>query len=77
MRNPCTFRESDVRRAIRAAQAAGIEIACVEIDRNGRIVLVRKSAKDSGDMSGTSDAETRKPIATGAYETPEELRKLI
>jgi hypothetical protein len=40
MRRPCSFRESDVRRTIKAARASGIEIARFEIDRDGRIVVV-------------------------------------
>ena len=36
----CTFRQRDMTRAIRAARAAGVEIARIEIDPNGRIVIV-------------------------------------
>ncbi len=39
-RSPCTFRETDVRRAIKAARSSGIEIARVEIDKYGKIVVV-------------------------------------
>ena len=39
-RAPSTFRQSDVTRAIKAAVAAGVEIQRVEIDPNGRIVIV-------------------------------------
>jgi hypothetical protein len=37
---PCTFRETDVRRAIKAALSAGIKISRIEIGRDGRIVVV-------------------------------------
>jgi hypothetical protein len=36
-RGPLTFRQSDVTRAIRAARAAGVEVARVEIDKDGKI----------------------------------------
>jgi hypothetical protein len=39
-RGPCTFKQQDVTRALRAADAAGREVHRVEIDRNGKIVLV-------------------------------------
>ena len=34
------FRQSDLTRAIKAAQAAGLEIARIEIDPNGTIKIV-------------------------------------
>ena len=39
---PSTFRETNVKRAIRGARAAGVEIGRVEIDKRGVIVPVRK-----------------------------------
>jgi hypothetical protein len=36
----CTFRQCDVTRAIRGAQAAGVEIARVEIGKDGKIVIL-------------------------------------
>jgi len=38
-RGPCTFRQKDVTRALRATVAAGIPVQRVEID-NGKIVVV-------------------------------------
>jgi hypothetical protein len=35
-----TFRKSDVKRAIQAAEAAGMKIGHVEVDRAGKIILV-------------------------------------
>ena len=43
-RGPQTFRQRDVAAAIRAAKQAGIELARIEIDKDGRIVLVAKGA---------------------------------
>jgi hypothetical protein len=39
-RAPAIFRQQDVTRAFRAAQAAGVRVARVEIDREGKIVIV-------------------------------------
>jgi hypothetical protein len=39
-RGAWTFRQSDVVRAIKAVRVAGEEIARVEIDRDGKIVVV-------------------------------------
>jgi hypothetical protein len=39
-RAPAIFRQQDVTRAFRAARAAGVKVARVEIDPNGRIVIV-------------------------------------
>ena len=39
-RTAATFRQHDVTRALRAAGAAGCEVRRVEIDRDGKIVLV-------------------------------------
>jgi hypothetical protein len=34
------FRQSDISRAMKAAQAAGAEVAAIEIDQDGRIKIV-------------------------------------
>jgi hypothetical protein len=39
-RAPSIFRQQDVTRAFRAAQVAGVKVARVEIDRDGKIVIV-------------------------------------
>lgn len=39
-RGPCTFKQLDVTRALRATQKAGIAIQRVEIGKDGKIVLV-------------------------------------
>ena len=39
-RVPQTFRQRDVAAAIKAAKAAGLEVARVEVDKTGKIVVV-------------------------------------
>jgi hypothetical protein len=39
-RAPSIFRQQDVTRAFRAAKAAGVRVTRVEIDRDGKIVIV-------------------------------------
>jgi hypothetical protein len=39
-RGSCTFRQRDVTKAIKAVAAAGVGVARVEIDRNGKIVVI-------------------------------------
>jgi hypothetical protein len=39
-RTPAAFRQTDVTRAVRAVAAAGCEVRRVEIDPNGKIVLI-------------------------------------
>jgi hypothetical protein len=39
-RAPCTFRQQDVTRALKATVAAGIAVQRIEIDKTGKIVVV-------------------------------------
>jgi hypothetical protein len=45
-RAPCTFRQTDVTRAVKAVAAAGVHIARVEIDRAGKIVIIAAEATE-------------------------------
>ena len=38
-----TFKETDLTRALRAMRKAGVDVERVEVDRDGRIVLVLKN----------------------------------
>lgn len=46
-RSRATFRQQDVTRALRGAAAAGVNIARVEIDKAGKIVIVTGTAPDA------------------------------
>jgi hypothetical protein len=39
-RGPSTFRQRDVAAAIKAARDAGVEVARVEVDKDGKIIIV-------------------------------------
>ena len=52
---PCTFKEADVTRALRAARKAGQEVARAEIEKDGKIVLVFSPA--SGKSAGAERNE--------------------
>jgi len=43
-RAPSTFKQQDVTKAVRAVAAAGVNIARVEIDRTGKIVIISAGA---------------------------------
>jgi hypothetical protein len=49
MRRPCLFKERDVKRAARAVLAMGLNIARIEIDQDGRIVVVPGEPESEGD----------------------------
>jgi hypothetical protein len=49
-RRSCTFRQRDVTKAVKAVAAAGVDVARVEIDRNGKIIVITgKSAETTED----------------------------
>jgi hypothetical protein len=39
-RGQCTFKQSDVTRAVKAVVAAGVGVARVEVDRSGKIIVI-------------------------------------
>jgi hypothetical protein len=50
-RRPSSFRQTDVTKAVKAVAAAGVNIARIEIGRDGRIVLVMlQSASPQNDL---------------------------
>ena len=50
-RAPCTFRQTDVTRAVKAVTAAGVNIARVEIDKSGKIVIITGCPSSQPDES--------------------------
>jgi hypothetical protein len=57
-RVPSTFRQADVTRAVKAVIAAGVDIARIEIDAAGKIVIVTgKPSKVSATSSNDLDRE--------------------
>jgi hypothetical protein len=67
-RGPCTFRQRDVTRAVKAVVAAGIEVERVEIDLAGKIIIVaglaRGTERNEWDevFNGPDQAQVRKRI---------------
>lgn len=50
MNAPARFKQSDLTRACKGVEAAGIRVGRIEIDANGKIVIIAESeaAKPSG-----------------------------
>jgi hypothetical protein len=63
-RGPCAFRQRDVTRALKAARKAGYEHVRVEVDTDGRIIVIVGKV-------GVEFAPPRNG------ETPEDVKKLI
>jgi hypothetical protein len=49
----CTFRQRDMTAAIKAAVAAGVAIARIEVDKGGKIAIIPGKAGESGDSNGS------------------------
>jgi hypothetical protein len=57
VRRACKFKETDVKRAVKAVEAAGKEVETVEIDKDGRIKIKLKrgnGAADNDDNTSTN-----------------------
>jgi|HubBroStandDraft_6_1064221.scaffolds.fasta_scaffold2399177_2 hypothetical protein len=54
-RGACTFRQSDVTKAVKGVVAAGVEVARVEVDRDGRIVVVAGKPALAQAMAGENE----------------------
>jgi hypothetical protein len=65
-RAPSTFKQGDVTRAVRGAFAAGAQSVRVEVDKDGRIVVIASKIDLDLTISSTSDSET-----------PEDVKRLI
>jgi hypothetical protein len=54
-RGVLTFKRRDVTRAIKAAQIAGIDVHRVEIDRDGKIIVVTAEPASAPDTETSAD----------------------
>lgn len=54
-RAPCTFRESDVKRLVRAAEAAGKRVTHLKVDENGVIDLTLVDNDATNKRNGRSN----------------------
>jgi hypothetical protein len=50
-RGTCTFRQRDVAAAVKAVTQAGVDVARVEIDKDGRIIVVTANQEKPVDAS--------------------------
>ena len=57
-RGPCTFRQRDVARAIRAVQSAGLNVARVNID-----LVTGKITVEAGELSGQDSSDLDRELA--------------
>jgi hypothetical protein len=55
-RGACIFRQRDVTRAVKAARAAGVEIARIEIHSDGKIIVVARNATDIADKINIAES---------------------
>jgi len=59
-RGPQTFKQRDVTRALKGAAAAGIDVRRVEIDREGKIVVIASAPASAPDTDHETSADIRK-----------------
>jgi hypothetical protein len=56
-RAPSTFRQQDVTRAIKAVSAAGVNIARVEIDKAGKIIIITGGTTEQPGQASGNDLD--------------------
>ena len=54
-RAPSTFRQQDVTRALKAVAAAGVNIARIEIDKSGKIIIITAGAGEPGETTEANE----------------------
>jgi hypothetical protein len=54
-RSPCLFRETDVRRAVKATRSSGLEVGRIEITQDGRIVVFPCEPAEANDHDNPWD----------------------
>jgi hypothetical protein len=55
-----TFKQGDVTKALKAAAAAGIDVGRVEIDRDGKIIVIVAEPASASDSDHETSADIRK-----------------
>lgn len=55
-RGALTFKQTDVTRAVKAVTAAGLEVARVEVDKGGRIIVITGKSESTGKPNPWDDA---------------------
>jgi hypothetical protein len=58
-RGPCTFRETDVKRAFKAAKAAGMKVTGLKVPKDGGFVLLTGAEEKSDLDQELSEFERR------------------
>jgi hypothetical protein len=65
---PCTFKKRDVKVALQAAREAGLEVARVEVGKDGKIAIIASKPLESDDskrnewdeeLNGAHQTQTR------------------
>lgn len=56
-RRPCNFRQSELTRALKGVRAAGIEIHRIEIDRDGKIIVLLGTPTAASDENAAERSE--------------------
>lgn len=54
-RGPLTFRQNDVTRAVRAVRNAGVEVLRVEVDKDGKIIVVTAETGKTAPATGVNE----------------------
>jgi len=71
-KGPCAFRQTDITRAVKAVAKAGVEVARVEVDKDGRIVVIAGKPVEANDVddakgewaiNGTDKASVRSRVS--------------
>jgi hypothetical protein len=60
---PCTFKKRDVKTALEAARAAGLDVQRVEIDKDGRIIIVTGKSNDGNAINEWDQDQTLWPAS--------------
>jgi len=56
-RRPANFRQSDLTRAVKGVTAAGVDIARVEIDKAGKIIIITGETTDQPAQASGNDLD--------------------